>query len=76
MIRPFHLALLVSDLEKTRSFYCGVLGCVEGRSADRWVDFDLYGHQISCHLGKPKGDDGSNPVDGDEVPIPHFGVIL
>ena len=76
MIRPFHLALLVSDLESTRRFYCGVLGCTEGRSAERWVDFDLFGHQISCHLGAAKGDRGVNAVDGDQVPIPHFGVIL
>ena len=76
MIRPFHLAFLVSDLAETRRFYGGVLGCSEGRSAERWVDFDLYGHQISCHLGKVNGDSGSNPVDGDDVPIPPFGVIL
>ena len=76
MIRPFHLAFLVSDLDAARTFYCDILGCKEGRSAERWVDFDLYGHQISCHLGKAAGDRGSNPVDGDQVPIPHFGVIL
>ena len=76
MIRPFHLALLVADLEATRQFYCGVLGCTEGRSAERWVDFDLYGHQLSCHLGEAVGDRGANAVDGDQVPIPHFGVIL
>lgn len=76
MIRPFHLAILVSSLESTREFYVGVLGCTEGRSAERWVDFDLFGHQLSCHLGSPRGDVGHNPVDGDDVPIPHFGVIL
>jgi extradiol dioxygenase family protein len=67
----------VNDLSATRAFYGGVLGCKEGRSAPRWVDFDLFGHQISAHLVENwRGVAGHNFVDGDGVPIPHFGVIL
>ncbi|WNO54701.1 VOC family protein [Stakelama saccharophila] len=76
-VRPFHLAFPVHDLAATRGFYGGVLGCREGRSADRWIDFDLYGHQIVAHLdeaARPAG--ASNPVDGHDVPVPHFGVVL
>lgn len=78
MSRPrFHLAFPVTDLAKTRAFYSDLLGCSEGRSAPRWVDFDFYGHQISAHLIEAAHDDaGANPVDGDHVPIPHFGLIL
>lgn len=72
----FHLAFPVRDLQRTRAFYVDVLGCVEGRSAERWVDLDLYGHQLSAHVVRGAGDRGHNPVDGDAVPIPHFGVIL
>ena len=76
---PFHLAFPVHDLEAARSFYIGVLGCREGRSSDQWVDFDLCGHQIVAHLVADH--DGAaqrptNPVDGDDVPVPHFGVVL
>ena len=74
---PFHLAFPVDDLAAARSFYGELLGCREGRSADHWVDFDLYGHQIVAHLVRgaaPKR--ASNPVDGDEVPVPHFGLVL
>lgn len=76
-IRPFHLAFPVHDLDEARAFYGGLLGCGEGRSSDRWIDFDLYGHQIVAHL-----DDAAprrpahNPVDGHDVPVPHFGVVL
>jgi extradiol dioxygenase family protein len=96
---PFHLAFPVDDLAAARSFYGGLLGCPEGRSADRWVDFDLYGHQIVAHLvhtspsgeGQGAGRVGgtsptptpplkgrgyTNPVDGEEVPVPHFGIVL
>ncbi|MFZ5609323.1 MAG: VOC family protein [Pseudomonadota bacterium] len=112
---PFHLAIPVDDLAKARAFYGGLLGCLEGRSAERWVDFDFYGHQLVCHLVvRPKrinpsvwekrttkllnlwcdfsnrwepsvgiaplapslGAVGRNPVDGDAVPVPHFGVVL
>jgi len=76
MIRPFHLAFPVHDLAAARSFYGGVLGCPEGRSSDAWIDFDLYGHQIVTHLSSGAGAGHSNPVDGHDVPVPHFGVVL
>ncbi len=77
-MRPFHLAFPVHDLDAARSFYGGVLGCSEGRSAERWIDFDLYGHQIVTHLADDMepGPAASNPVDGHDVPVPHFGVVL
>ncbi|MBD2100543.1 VOC family protein [Leptolyngbya sp. FACHB-261] len=73
----FHLAFPVSDLAKTRAFYSGLLGCPEGRSTDTWIDFDLFGHQLSAHL-KPQAcsDVAANAVDGDQVPVRHFGLIL
>ncbi|HTF87977.1 MAG TPA: VOC family protein [Planctomycetota bacterium] len=76
--RPlFHLAFAVHDLAATRAFYAGLLSCSEGRSAERWVDFSLYGHQLSAHLVEGvQARNASNPVDGDDVPIPHFGLIL
>jgi extradiol dioxygenase family protein len=74
---PFHLAFPVDDLAAARSFYGGLLGCPEGRSADRWVDFDLYGHQIVAHLSPAAPRVRStNPVDGEHVPVPHFGIVL
>ena len=76
MKRPFHLAIRVDSLEQARQFYGGVLGCSEGRSAERWVDFDLFGHQLSVHVGERVETVLTNPVDGDQVPIPHFGVVL
>jgi extradiol dioxygenase family protein len=76
-IRPFHVAFPVHDLEATRKFYSEVLGCKIGRSAERWIDFDLYGHQISAHLVEGwKGGTNTNPVDGKNVPVLHWGVIL
>jgi len=76
-LRPFHLAFPVRDIAEARAFYGGVLGCREGRSADDWVDFDFYGHQIVAHrVERAGGDAGGNPVDGHEVPVPHFGVVL
>ena len=73
----FHLAFPVRDLAEARTFYGQVLGCPEGRSADTWIDFDLYGHQIVAHLSPDKsGVVNSNPVDSHDVPVPHFGVIL
>ena len=74
-MRPFHLAFPVDDLSAARDFYVDTLGCGEGRSSDRWADFDLYGHQIVAHLATAT-DRSSNPVDGHDVPIPHFGVVL
>ncbi|MEY3703382.1 MAG: hypothetical protein RLZZ561_1002 [Pseudomonadota bacterium] len=76
-MRPFHLAFPVHDLAAARAFYRDVLGCGEGRSSEQWIDFDLYGHQIVAHLdpaAKPVAT--SNPVDGHDVPVPHFGVVL
>lgn len=73
----FHLAFPVHDLDAARTFYVDVLGCTEGRSTDRWVDFDLFGHQIVAHLAEDSvGVVATNPVDADVVPIPHFGIIL
>ncbi len=77
-ISPFHLAIPVDDIEKSRIFYRDVLGCKEGRSSDHWVDFDLFGHQLVIHYRESTGTktEVTNPVDGHNVPIPHFGVIL
>src|SRR5450631_4945443 len=80
-LAPFHLAVQVRDIAEARAFYGGLMGCPEGRSAPTWVDFDLFGHQLVCHLNPAlltQGGVGShyNPVDGDQVPVPHFGVVL
>jgi extradiol dioxygenase family protein len=72
----FHLAFPVQDLEAARSFYCDVLGCTIGRESSRWIDFDFRGHQITAHLTAPGGETAANPVDGQRVPVPHFGLIL
>lgn len=74
-IQPFHLAFPVTDLAAARAFYTDTLGCRVGRHSETWIDFDLYGHQIVAHLA-PGGVHTSNPVDGQDVPVPHFGVIL
>lgn len=90
MLTPFHLAFPVDDLAQARRFYGGVLGCAEGRSSAEWIDFDFFGHQIVAHLAPPRpagpgtpgasGESGTgdhhNPVDGHDVPVPHFGVVL
>src|SRR4051795_10913709 len=74
---PFHLAFPVDDLAAARTFYGALIGCREGRSADHWVDFDLYGHQIVAHLAPEAAPRrATNPVDGDDVPVPHFGLVL
>lgn len=74
---PFHLAFPVRDIEETRRFYGEVLGCPIGRSAPTWVDFDLFGHQMSAHLRPGESmPAASGKVDGHEVPIPHFGAVL
>ncbi len=75
-LRPFHLAFPVHDLAAARRFYGNVIGCREGRSSDAWVDFDFFGHQIVAHLGDERGGMHHNPVDGHDVPVPHFGVVL
>ena len=73
----FHLAFPVDDLAAARAFYGDLLGCPEGRSSDRWIDFDLHGHQIVAHLAPDAvRARASNPVDGEEVPVPHFGLVL
>ena len=74
---PFHLAFPVHDLDAARSFYGELLGCPEGRSSEQWIDYDFFGHQIVAHLAPgmaPKRH--SNPVDGHDVPVPHFGAVL
>jgi extradiol dioxygenase family protein len=75
-ISPFHLAFAVHDLAAARAFYAGLLGCPEGRSSAEWIDFDLFGHQIVAHLAPARAADHHNPVDGHDVPVPHFGVVL
>ena len=77
-MRPFHLAFPVRDLEETRAFYVGKLGCGTGREDTHWIDFDLFGHQVVAHADPDKkgGADLKNAVDGDAVPVPHFGVVL
>lgn len=75
-LRPFHLAFPVNDLEAARRFYVEVLGCGTGRESERWIDFDLDGHQIVAHLVEAESTVGSNPVDGKEIPAFHFGLVL
>ncbi len=76
-LRPFHLAIPVNDIPTNRKFYREVLGCTEGRSSDHWVDFDFFGHQLVIHLKETDASEAdTNPVDGKDVPIPHFGVVL
>ncbi|MFK7739502.1 MAG: VOC family protein [Planctomycetota bacterium] len=85
-LQPFHYAFAVDDLDAARAFYTGVLGCGEGRSSSAWIDFELFGHQIVAHLvpvsnGQSPGEKESrdkecSDVDGDHVPVPHFGVVL
>jgi len=78
MTRPrFHLAFPVRDLAEARAFYGGVLGCPEGRSAGDWVDFDFHGHQIVAHKAPAESAAAAtNLVDGENVPVRHFGLIL
>lgn len=77
-LSPFHLALRVHDLELSRGFYVGLLGCGVGRTAERWIDYDVGGHQITVHLdeGMAVPTEAANDVDGDQVPVPHFGVVM
>ena len=77
-LSPFHLAIPVDDVEKARTFYRDVMQCEEGRSDELWVDFNFYGHQLVIHYkAKEKSEDlAHNPVDGHNVPIPHFGIVL
>ena len=76
-LTPFHLAFPVDDLAAARAFYGDLLGCPEGRSSDRWIDFDLRGHQIVAHLAQEAVQArASNAVDGEDIPVPHFGLVL
>lgn len=79
VLPPFHLAFPVTDLAASRRFYGELLGCAEGRSSDRWIDYDFFGHQLVAHLidgVHPSKEQESNPVDGHDVPVPHFGAVL
>ena len=77
MLQPFHLAVPVNDLAEARRFYGGLLGCPEGRSADEWIDFDFFGHQIVAHrVDAAAMTDATSLVDGRKVPVRHFGVVL
>lgn len=81
MLRPFHIAILVDDLDNARAFYGDVLGCTEGRSDTGWIDFNLFGHQLVCHRGTKSTTESATGAEGktvDEksVPVPHFGVVL
>lgn len=76
-LRPFHLALPVTDLDAAEAFYCGLLGCGKGRTASRWIDLNFFGHQVTLHrVDDSDGAAAVNPVDGDAVPARHFGVVL
>jgi extradiol dioxygenase family protein len=75
-ISPFHLAIPVKELLQTREFYRDILGFKEGRTSDHWVDLDFFGHQLVLHLSASGSQNHSNPVDGKNVPVPHFGVVL
>lgn len=79
-MNPFHIAFPVSDIKEARRFYGDIIGCAEGRSADTWVDFNLYGHQIVAHYKPPTLTSADslhhNSVDGKDIPVPHFGVVL
>lgn len=76
MIRPFHLAIPVTNLSEARRFYTEILGFEEGRSSNQWVDLNCYGHQLVIHEVEMESRSARNPVDGHEVPVPHFGVVL
>ena len=75
-LSPFHLAIPVSNLEKSVIYYRDILGLKEGRSSNKWADFDFFGHQLVCHVSNSINEQITNPVDGEEVPVPHFGVVL
>jgi extradiol dioxygenase family protein len=73
---PFHLAIPVRDLTRSRPFYGELLGCPEGRSSESWVDFNFFGHQLVCHVSEAEAPVDTSPVDGHGVPVPHFGAVL
>ena len=74
-LRPFHLAIPVSNLDEAREFYGNLLGLAEGRSSSHWIDYNFFGHQLVCHLSQTTNQIINN-VDGQEIPVPHFGVVL
>ena len=75
-LRPFHLAIPVSNLQKSKNFYINILGCTIGRSSDKWIDLNFFKHQLVLHLSEKMISSSSNEVDNKKIPIPHFGVIL
>ena len=75
-LNPFHLAIHVSNLEESVIYYRDILGLEEGRSSKKWADFNFFGHQLVCHVSDNINEQVTNPVDGEEVPVPHFGVVL
>ena len=75
-MNPFHLAIPVNNIKTSTSFYQDILGCTKGRSSSEWVDFNFYGHQLVCHQVKDSKNKNFNHVDGEEIPVPHFGIIL
>ncbi len=77
-LTPFHLAIPVADLDRTRAFYGGLLGLPEGRSADTWIDYNFFGHQLVTHIDPAvmQRPQHTNPVDGHDVPVPHFGIVM
>jgi len=75
-LSPFHLAIPVREIVETSAFYRDIIGCEEGRSSDHWVDFNFYGHQLVIHISDRAKAASSNPVDGHDVPVPHFGIVL
>ena len=75
-LNTFHLAIPVSNLEESVIYYRDILGLEEGRSSKKWADFNFFGHQLVCHVSDNINEQVTNPVDGEEVPVPHFGVVL
>ena len=75
-LRPFHLAIPVSNLQKSKNFYTNILGCTIGRSSEQWIDLNFFQHQLVLHLSKKMINSNSNKVDNKKIPVPHFGVIL
>ena len=75
-LRPFHLAFPVLNIKKTKKWYTEILGCSVGRESEKWIDFNFFGHQISAHLIIGQDAVRSNPVDGKQIPVRHFGIIL
>jgi uncharacterized protein len=76
-MRPFHYAFKIKDIESTRNFYINILGCIEGRSTEKWIDFDFFGSQLSAHISTNIPElDYCGVVDGASVPIPHFGCVI